>query len=122
MGYKARANQLDRRWMNCRHYAGFCHDGVLSPNPEEDYFSGDCGPRILYLLKETGADFTSIRGQMDYHSRLPSRRGSPFWVMLGMWTCVLDSLADGEDPDIDNFYEDHDDDGYGMSNVAYVID
>lgn len=120
MGYKSRADRLDRRWMNCRHYAGFCHDGVLSPDPEGDYFSGDCGPRILYLLKETGSNFTSIRGQRDYHSRLPSRNSSPFWIMLGMWANVLDTLADGNSPDIDDFYNEHDDGGYSLANVAYV--
>lgn len=37
-----------------------------------------------------------------------------------MWTSVIDSLAIGDEPDIDDFYEDHNDGGYSLANVAYV--
>lgn len=115
--YDDDADELDDRWEEARNYYDFCHDGILSSDPDGDYFSGECGPRVLYLLKESYGGFTDIRGQ-DYSSRSFSR--SHFWKMLGMWTCVLDSLAEGASPDLADFDDEHNDDGYGLANVSYV--
>lgn len=115
MSYEDDANELDERWEDSRHFSGFSHDGILSSDAE-DYFEGF--PRILFLLKEARTCFTWIRGG-DYTSTSPSERG-PFWKRLGMWTYILDTLADGGDPSLDEFYEEHNNGGYGLANVAYI--
>ena len=116
--YVDEANELDERWEGNRNYDSFCHDGIINSDPD-DYFDSDV--RILFLLKESYGDFSWVRGE-DFTSRGGSyaARSSKFWKMLGMWTSAIDSLAFGDYPDIDDFYEDHNDGGYSLANVAYV--
>ncbi len=115
--YDDDADELDDRWDEARNYDDFCHDGILSSDPDGDYFSGERGPRVLYLLKESYGGFTNIRGQ-DFTSR--SLGHGNFWKMLGMWTYVLNNLVEGDSPDLSDFNDAHDDEGYGLANVAYV--
>lgn len=116
--YADEASELDERWEANRCYDSFCHDGIINSD-SEGYFESDV--RILFLLKDSWDDFYWVRGG-DFTSRGGSCKPKSwkFWRMLGMWTSVIDSLAIGDEPDIDDFYEDHNDGGYSLANVAYV--
>lgn len=117
-------NELDKRWMRARPaYRGFSHDGILSINVD-DYFDADV--RIMFLLKEAPL---GVYGRIKDGGMLirgisvgSDARGNSgvFWKLLGMWTCVIDILQLGEEPDIEEFYRDHNDGGYGLFNAAYV--
>jgi len=122
--FETEVAELDDRWMRARrNYRAFSHDGVLSSDPS-DYL--DASVRVLFLLKEApeGAYAEDDDGGMmirgiDVDS---ASKGSckAFWKRIGMWTYVIDHLNNGEDPDIGEFYDSHNDDGYSLSNVAYV--
>lgn len=116
--YISEASELDNRWEGDRYYDSFCHDGIINSDAEE-YFDSDV--RILFLLKESYGDFSWVRGE-DFTSRggCYAAKSSKFWKMLGMWTSVIDSLAAGDEPEISTFYDDHNDGGYLLANVAYV--
>lgn len=124
--YEYEAEELEERWMDARpDYEAFCRDGILCDDGD-GYRNGDYGVRILFLLKEApygvydwyDDDSMIIRGQNVSSGSYGN--SSSFWTVLGFRAYVIDCIANGNEPDWDDFMDIHDDEGYGLENAACV--
>lgn len=81
---------LLNKWQKDRpNYKKFCSDEILVPKEWETSKS-----KILFLLKETYADFIDITGELG-----PKGTSKTFWRKMKLWTYVIDELIENRNPD-----------------------
>ena len=76
-------------------YKYFCEDGILVESEWEK-----ANPKILFLLKETYIQFTTIKGPMG-----PGKLSCTFWRKLQIATYVITEYINGRTPELNTAYK-----------------